>query len=91
MAHLLSGERPELAAASTTHPLKALVNWFAKARNARARRIALTSLLDYDQARLDDLGINRQDLFDALESPSQRAGLRLAQRRAQSARYWLDP
>lgn len=90
MVHLLSSERPSMAAASS-NPLLALVNWFAKVRANRARRVALQSLLDYDSARLDDLGINRQDLFEALESPSQRPGLRLAQRRAESSRNWLNP
>lgn len=90
MVHLLSSERPSMAAASY-NPLIALVNWFAKGRANRARRVALASLLDYDSARLEDLGINRQDLFDALDAPSQRPGLRLAQKRAESSRNWLNP
>jgi uncharacterized protein YjiS (DUF1127 family) len=90
MVHLLSSERPSMAAAST-NPLSALVNWFAKARLQRARRVALESLLEYDLHRLDDLGINRQDLFEALDTPSQRPGFKLAQRRAESARHWLNP
>lgn len=90
MVHLLSSERPSMAAASS-NPLSALAKWFAKMRANRARRVALQSLLDYDSARLDDLGINRQDLFEALESPSQRPGLRLAQKRAESSRNWLNP
>lgn len=90
MVHLLSSERPSMAAASS-NPLSALAKWFAKMRANRARRVALQSLLDFDNARLDDLGINRQDLFEALESPSQRPGLRLAQKRAESSRNWLNP
>jgi uncharacterized protein YjiS (DUF1127 family) len=90
MVHLLSSERPSMAAASS-NPLRALVNWFAKARAARTQRIALASLLDYDVARLEDLGINRQDLFEALDSPSQRPGYKLSQKRAESARNWLNP
>ncbi len=90
MVHLLSSERSTMAAASS-NPFVALVNWFAKARVRRAQRIALESLLDYDSARLEDLGINRQDLFEALHSPSQRSGLRLAQKRAESSRNWLNP
>jgi uncharacterized protein YjiS (DUF1127 family) len=90
MVHLLSSERPSMAAASS-NPLSALVNWFAKARAARTQRIALESLLDYDVARLEDLGINRQDLFEALDSPSQRPGYKLSQKRAESARNWLNP
>ena len=90
MVHLLSSERPSMAAASST-PFSALVNWFAKARAARARRVAFESLLDYDTARLEDLGINRQDLFEALDSPSQRPGYKLSQKRSESARNWLNP
>lgn len=89
MAHLLSGERPALAAAPTSL-LRTLVNWFAKARQARARRVAFEELLEFDSARLDDIGINRSDLFDALDSRATRPGLKLAQRRAESARHWLD-
>jgi uncharacterized protein YjiS (DUF1127 family) len=89
MAHLLSGERPALAAAPTSL-WQTLANHFAKARQARARRLALETLLEFDTARLDDLGINRSDLFEAMESPSSRPGLRLTQRRAESARHWLD-
>jgi len=90
MVHLLSSERPSMAAASS-NPFLALVNFLAKARARRAQRIALESLLEYDVAQLDDLGINRQDLFAALDSPSQRPGLRLSQRRAESSRNWLNP
>lgn len=89
MVHLLSSERPSLAAAPS-HPFAFLAKWFAQARARRERRIVFQSLLDYDDARLEDIGINRQDLFEALDSPSQRPGLRLAQRRAESARNWLD-
>lgn len=89
MVHLLSSERPSMAAASS-NPFKAMVNWFAKARVRRAQRIAFESLLDYDTARLEDLGINRQDLFDALDTPSQRPGYKLSQKRAESARNWLN-
>ena len=90
MVHLLSSERPSMAAASS-NPLRSLVNWFAKVRAARARRVAFESLLDYDTARLEDLGINRQDLFEALDSPSQRPGYKLQQKRAESSRHWLNP
>jgi len=89
MAHLLSSERPAIAAAPT-NLFSALANWFANVRKARHQRIALESLLEYDTNLLNDLGINRADLFEALDAPSQRPGLRLAQRRAQSARHWLN-
>ena len=90
MVHLLSSERPSMAAASS-NPFDALVNWFAKARARRVQRVALESLLEYDVHRLADLGINRQDLFEALDSPSQRPGYKLAQKRAESSRNWLNP
>ena len=90
MVHLLSSERPSMAAASS-NPFVLLVNWFARVRARRARHVALESLLEYDSARLEDLGINRQDLFEALDSPSPRPGLRLSQRRAESSRNWLNP
>jgi uncharacterized protein YjiS (DUF1127 family) len=89
MVHLLSGERPSTAAA-LFNPFAALVRWLGKARARRVQRITLRSLLDYDTARLDDLGINRQDLFEALDSPSQRPDLHFAQKRAESSRNWLD-
>ncbi|MGV3491855.1 MAG: hypothetical protein ACO1OG_11085 [Devosia sp.] len=90
MVHLLSSERPTMAAASA-HPASALVTWFANARAKRARRVALESLLDFDIHRLEDLGINRQDLFEVLDGPSQRSGFKLAQKRAESSRHWLNP
>ena len=90
MVHLLASERPSTAAAPS-NLFAVLAHWFARARARRAQRLALQSLLDYDSARLEDLGINRQDLFEALDSPSQRPGLRLAQKRAESSRNWLDP
>ena len=80
MALVLSGERPSAAAASF-NPLRALVRLFAIARAERAQRLALKSLLALDEARLDDLGINRGDLFDALHM-AQRPTRLLAQRRA---------
>jgi uncharacterized protein YjiS (DUF1127 family) len=89
MAHLLSGERPALAAAPTSL-WQTLVNYLAKARQARARRLMLEALLEFDNSRLDDLGISRGDLFEAMDSPSNRPGIKLSQRRAESARHWLD-
>lgn len=90
MAYLLSSERPALAAA-TFNPLRALGAWFAKARARRAQRLALAQLLDYEPALLDDLGVNRQDLFEAMHHPSHRPGPLLSARRADKARNWLSP
>ena len=50
----------------------------------------LETLLEFDNSRLDDLGISRSDLFEAMDSPSTRPGIKLSQRRAENARHWLD-
>ena len=88
MAYLLSSERPTMAAAQN-HPVNSFFGWLAKVRTSRAQRLALKGLLDFDSALLDDIGINRQDLFDAMQTP--RSGQTLSQRRAAAARNWLNP
>jgi uncharacterized protein YjiS (DUF1127 family) len=87
MAFLLSSERPAVAAV-TLNPFRAFARWAAKARAERAQRVALGSLLEVDAFRLDDLGINRQDLFDALNQSTADAGRTLSRRRAQKSRSW---
>jgi uncharacterized protein YjiS (DUF1127 family) len=87
MAYSLSSERPAVAAV-TLNPLRAFGRWVAKARAARAQRLALSSLLEFDTHRLDDLGINRGDLFDALRHPSDTASRELDERRARNSRSW---
>ena len=88
MALVLSGERPSAAAVSN-NPVRAIFAFLAKARAQHARRVALSSLLELDQHRLDDLGINRQDLFEAMaDAPRAKT---LAARRAVSSRDWLNP
>jgi uncharacterized protein YjiS (DUF1127 family) len=67
MALVLSGERPA-AAAPSFNLARWVVAVFAKLRAERVQRVALKTLLDLDQHRLDDLGINRRDLFDALQA-----------------------
>jgi uncharacterized protein YjiS (DUF1127 family) len=79
MALVLSGERPAAAPASP-NPVRILAAFFAKLRAERGQRRALQSLLELDPHRLDDLGINRGDLFDALRTPRRPTDL-LAQRR----------
>jgi uncharacterized protein YjiS (DUF1127 family) len=79
MALVLSGERPAAAPASF-NPLRFLAALFAKLRAERAQRLALQSLLELDPHRLDDLGINRGDLFDAMQAQSRPTDL-LARRR----------
>jgi uncharacterized protein YjiS (DUF1127 family) len=81
MALVLSGERQTVAAASI-NPVRALVTWFAKANSERAQRLALKTLLELDPHRLDDLGINRGDLFDAMHVTHRPTSL-LAERRLQ--------
>lgn len=86
MAYLLSSGQPT-AAVTAVNPLHALARWFGRLRAARAQRRALSTLLEMDAARLDDLGINRQDLFEALRRPYERAALE--QLREQRASAWL--
>jgi len=57
------------------------------ARARRAQRIALASLLEMDASRLDDLGIDAQDVVEALSAPPP-AGRRLETRRAERAVNW---
>ena len=83
MALVLSGERPR-AAAFSWNPVRLVAAWLAKARAARTQRVALDSLLDLDAYRLDDLGINRGDLFDALHTG--RPTRMLAERRSRRLR-----
>jgi uncharacterized protein YjiS (DUF1127 family) len=87
MALELSGERPVAAAAF--HPVRKVLGWIAEQRALRAQRQALAYLLDLEQYRLADLGINRADLFDAVyAAPSTRM---LAERRAIRACGDLNP
>ncbi|MDO8360716.1 MAG: hypothetical protein Q7T08_11845 [Devosia sp.] len=83
MALVLSGERPA-AAANSINPFRLVVAWFAKARTAREQRLALGNLLELDSHRLDDLGINRGDLFDAMHAGRRPTRL-LAERRSHRA------
>ena len=85
MAFSLPGER-SVAAASPAHPLAALVRWIAQAKAARARRVALKALLELDDARLYDLGIERQDIAAALATRSRTASVVLNTARARNAR-----
>lgn len=83
MALSLPGER-SVAAATPVDPIAALLRWIGKARAARARRVALTALLELDHARLNDLGISRQDIVDALAVRD--GGRSLGAARARNAR-----
>jgi uncharacterized protein YjiS (DUF1127 family) len=90
MALLLSGERPS-AAAVTLNPFRYAVTFVGKIRAANARRQALHNLLALPADRLDDLGINRTDLFDAIGTGPARSGRLLADRRAAKSTHWLNP
>jgi uncharacterized protein YjiS (DUF1127 family) len=83
MSLVLSGERP--SAAASMNPVRAVFGWIAKGRAERTQRLALESLLQLDNYRLDDLGINRGDLFDAMHA-SQRPTKLLADRASQRIR-----
>lgn len=65
MAYSLPGERPAVAALPN-NPLVGVRAWLKRIRAAHARRIALTSLLEYEEHRLDDLGISRSQVIEAL-------------------------
>ncbi len=56
-------------------------------RVRRAQRIALVTLMDMDAARLDDLGLNAQDVAEALNAPAPATRV-LDARRAERARTW---
>lgn len=88
MAYSLSSERPAVAAAQS-NPIKAVFAFFAKRNADRAKRRTLGNLLELDDALLADIGVTRNDLYDAMHSP--RAGQTLNQRRAAAARNWLNP
>jgi len=87
---LLYGERPTLAAAETQPGLfRNVASWFARMRARHAQRIALSNLLEFDAALLEDLGINRDDVVEALQHSDAAAGTILMARRAEAAHDWL--
>lgn len=90
MALLLTGERPSTAAV-TLNPFRYAVAFVGKVRAASARRQAFHNLLALDAHRLDDLGINRGDLFDAMAAEPTRTSRVLSDRRAANASHWLNP
>lgn len=85
MALSLFGER-SVVAATPVRPLALVAKWIINARMAQTRRTALRALLDLEPSRLDDLGISRQDIADALEHAPRQAGLKLNAARAINAR-----
>jgi uncharacterized protein YjiS (DUF1127 family) len=79
MALVLDRGRPGVR---STHLAELVTAWFAKMRAARAQRQALAHLLELDAYRLDDLGINRADLFAAIDARAEPSRV-LAERRRQ--------
>ena len=86
MAYLLYGERPLVAASASARPWSAFRRWVAAAQAARARRHALATLLELDGAQLDDLGISRSDVLEAILNRQQAPGLALSAARARNSR-----
>lgn len=91
MAYSLVSERPRAASQSTRSVFGAVAAWWKNLRRARVQRLTLTTLRELDDARLADIGIERQDLFDAMHAPTQRPGQFLNARRARNAREWTPP
>ncbi len=85
MALSLYGERPR-AAAMPVSPFAMFACWLAKAQAARARRTALAALLELDHHRLNDLGIDRQDVLEAVRLNATEAGRKLTAARSAKAR-----
>ncbi|GLQ52936.1 hypothetical protein [Devosia nitrariae] len=85
MAYLLSSERPA-AAAMPLRQTNLLARWFAAFRAARTRKLALASLLEMDESRLRDLGIQRQDVLEAVANSRLSLGQVLSTARARNAR-----
>ena len=84
MAFSLPGER-SLAPALSARPLAAFARWIVQVKAAQTRRAALRAMLDLDCDRLDDLGISRQDIADAMSRRGNGA-MTLNTARARNAR-----
>ena len=67
---LLFDDATDTVRGAANSPLRravvAVVDAFVAWRAARVRRIALATLMEMDAHRLDDLGINAQDVVEAL-------------------------
>jgi uncharacterized protein YjiS (DUF1127 family) len=93
MAYLLSGERSSTALApARLRPLVWLsipLQRFMAARRRREQRIALATLLELEDTRLEDLGITRFDVIEAVRDHVRQGDGALAKRRAHNAQAWL--
>ena len=84
MAYSLPGERP-VTGAFAVSPISRLIGWLGKILAARRQRISLAGLLEFDEHRLHDLGVSRQDVVDAMRQPNRSAGPILTARRSRNA------
>ncbi|MDB5506074.1 MAG: hypothetical protein JWR75_712 [Devosia sp.] len=83
MAFSLASDRP-VSAAAPRSLFSGALNWLAQINTERARKTSLTALLELDQSRLNDLGINRDDVLEALRNPRS-SGRILSARRTLNA------
>lgn len=90
MTYSLFGER-SAAAAFLHEPARVTLAWLRRRFAARKQRMVLNSLLEMDAHRLDDLGISRSDVLEALDIPHRRPGLQFHGRRSQRSHAWVRP
>jgi len=90
MAHMSHGDRP-LAASGLFAPITGLLHWLDAVHADRARRAALLQLDALSDARLDDLGLSRGDLYDARRIDPHGATALLVDRRDRRARQPIRP
>ena len=79
---------PRKAAARAIRALMAIL---AGLRRKRTQRLALRQLMEFDSARLDDLGIDRQDVIEALARSGDDRTRLLEGRRRRRAEGWSAP
>ena len=84
MAYLPHSERSPLATVIFA-PIEGLSHWFTGWRKAQANRRALVELSEMPEARLNDLGLVRQDIYEAAKlDPNGVMGLLYERRSARS-------
>lgn len=59
-------------------------------RARRAQRIALGALMEMDAGRLDDLGLNAQDVVEAISAPPPASRVLDARRASRAAAWTAD-
>jgi uncharacterized protein YjiS (DUF1127 family) len=77
----------EPATPTISSVFQTVVRSFRTLKARRTQRLALRTLIEMDASRLDDLGINVEDIRDAINAPH--AGATLANRRAARASNWV--